>query len=251
MFAGPASADRGFHSQVGNTEIQVPAPVGFVASRQVLPAYREKLQPLYEPGMELLDAFLSQRDARLARGGHAPAFDRYFVVCVSRRFEKTTFTEADFADVRAHLRSQLQRITDAVRDEIRAKQDAFVRDLDIPSQASSHGTGEKVLDVFIDRAHAFAYIAVETIETRDTNGVVQLAPTASVAVVALVSGKMLNLYGYATYRSGADLAWLRHVATRWSWELEATNRERGDVPRPPPKAPPEASVIGLLATPAP
>lgn len=181
------AAEPGVQAPIGLKLLKLPLPAGFADAMRDLPQMRAIGERVTPPSNRLLALFMSQEDHQRAKGGQAPAMQRYFMVQTLRQAESASVSPAEFAEVRTMLRQQYKSLVQQAGNQVQGLLASATRFV-----VQSEGRSDEV-------------------------------PTSMAITTAVLKGKLLYFYAYAVYRDAQDLDWLRGVTRDWLTLASAGN----------------------------
>jgi hypothetical protein len=194
---------------VDGTDIEVPAPVGFVMVTEEMEAVERLAAQMSDSMNDQLAYYVSEADAPTARRGEIPPLTYNCLLKVNKQIKAKMVSAKDFATLKKATAEVNQQLTDKLKAEVGDQLEKISEDIsgefdiDFAMQLSD----VIPLDPHLDEANAFGYSMY--IKYADASGDSVIA--ASMAMVN-ASGKVLFLYAYAPED---ELELTRKTSTAW------------------------------------
>ena len=218
LVLAPAANANSVAVELGDTQLNIPAPTGFTngaaVSAEAL-AYAEGLTPSMN---QLLALFLSSDDAARLATGEPATWHRYMLVQTETGTASARLSSDEFFEARTLLTAQQRLLQANANKPVDAVLANLSRDLHSELEA-----GENLpLGIFSeDQAHiSMAALA------RHRNLNPGAAPTylvASATNVIHVANKIVFTYVFSTYTQPSDLDWVQNTASTWTRAVLAVN----------------------------
>ena len=224
LFLLTAAACFGVDVLVGNTNISIPKPAGFVSLEGVSKTTYGKMQDLTPESNRLLAGFITSKDATsLLKGGEAE-LKQYFLVQIYQEFEENTYTLNEFSELRKSIRKDQESSVMLNQDKIDAltKKGSSKLSKRFDADISFGVTGTVPLGVSSETAHSIAISLLAKYETSVNHEKTETI-MAGTTVFLLVKGKLLYLYVYKQYETNSDLDWTKDIALKWSTQILSQN----------------------------
>jgi hypothetical protein len=215
----PAAAES---FAVGATPVELSAPAGYVSYRQVGDELEALLQTAVPKNYILIDGYVAKADAEKFASREPAAFDRYFLAEVEKSTLQRELSDAEFADLKRHMKKKL---TDGLSNRKEATNVKITaRTLNVSRATGAHvddiGSGQMGLVEFLPETNrAMGYI---TASRSVDEGAIQVTVITAISLVK-VSGRVLLLNTVSAYRDRADLGWLRQHSLAWTKQVIAAN----------------------------
>jgi hypothetical protein len=225
VWAPARAAEPGVQAPIGLKLLDLPLPAGFADATRDLPQMRTIGERMTPPSNRLLAVYMSQEDHQRAKGGQAPAMQRYFMVQTLRQAESATVSPAEFAELKSVLRQQYKGLVEQAGKQVQGLLDSAAREIgrDGGVESLSLKAGEmKGLEVFEERSNSISLLAATRFVVQ-AEGRSQEVPMSMAITTAVLKGKLLYFYAYAVYRDVQDLDWLRSVTRDWLTLADASN----------------------------
>lgn len=222
----PASAESSQTVvKVGSATITLPIPEGFLDQEKELPQFRQILESFVYPKNRLIGSFLDKEDIRRLKDGKDASMDRYFMVQTPHASDTATMSAAQFEQAKGQVQNQFTSQIKTMRPEIQTlMNDAYSNVEKMTGMGMQMKLGETVpLGLFAETPSSLTF-GLLTKSTLSVGGRSEEMTQVAGTVIALVKGKPLFLYAYATYRTPEDLEWVKAAAKQWQARLQELNR---------------------------
>ena len=220
-----AAANVAVAEQIGGVKITISAPQGFVEPSSVSADLRHFGETITPPTNRLLALFVLDADIIRSAAGKAPEFKRYFMAQTLRKIESLSLSLRDFAKIKDIVRKQHQELFDRQKSTNQSNIDSAMHNLgqryDNPSLSLRLGD-TLALGVFDERENSISVATVTKYKVM-LHGKSDEVPMAVVMTFAFAKGKTFYLYTYSTYKSDADLQWVRSASQEWVSRIAGLN----------------------------
>lgn len=200
---------------VGDTTLDIPSPDGFVAvTPQMEPVY-SLLQRFVAPINIEFVSFVSAEDAALALRNEIPGLSRRFSVQTARSLQQQRVTSANFAELKALIKSQNQQIAEQTRTAINEAMGEINDDLAEQYDVDLALSISQIvpMPVHEESERSLAYSAyVKTSVNDEAGNAVPIVTTMTLSFIH-VRARVLFLYSYA---EESGLEWSQVASGRWS-----------------------------------
>jgi hypothetical protein len=217
---------------VGRTPIALPVPDGYVSTTEI-PALKTLAETVTQATHRLLVGLFRKEDVVAWRNGQPLKTDRYFLIQTERQAEAESMTQAEYARLKSALKQRVaarivgndatanRQTTDAQR-QLDASLPALRRQFALPPIKMSLGE-TTILGISEDQTSSVSTASATKLSAASEGKTVDTV-MVSVSTVLLCKGKLINIYGYSTYRSPDDLNWLQGESSRLVATLSAANQ---------------------------
>jgi hypothetical protein len=209
----------------GDTQIQIPTPVGFREISQLSPEGFRSAERDTPPGNRLIAAFYSLQDASEISKGRAPRLRRYMFVQVARALEQKPISSAGFLELQRLVRTQYT----ARLKQTKGQADSLVatRSREVSNEygvAFNLKVGELApLGIFLDTTNGIGFAIMAKVSASAGTDKPLGRVSAGTTLFMRVNGKLLYAYVFGTYEKPDDLAWARAISTSWVNDILAAN----------------------------
>jgi hypothetical protein len=222
----------------GTRTLEIPAPEGFVASAQEVPAFLELSQGFLPPGNRLVEIYVDPADLdrfRLPESDlGAPRLERYYQVQVPRRVDGTLVSNEEFTSGTATMEAELEQVMGNI--------DGMVSDLTTQGERKLEDrTGEKIdldigevryLGVFRREPWALFFTIASHVQVDGADGDSgHSGPMISAAAMALVNHQIVLLYAYAEGDDDATRSATEASLSNWVDRVRAANPDDPGIAR--------------------
>ena len=206
--------------RVGEQNITISSPSGFSEISSISPEIsqlgKDMVLPV-PPTNRLLAVFISQDDIDSLIQGEDGQFNSFMTVQSVKKIESLSFTEDQFNELRAVLRSQFDTIFDTMAElsgrsiskTIDEEVDYNVGDI-VPLGIDSETESSITASMFTTDKLTVAGEFIEDI-------------TAVTWCMLLVNGKIISLHVYRAYNETSDLEWTRQTTQSWANSILSEN----------------------------
>ena len=209
-----AYADNYLTQQVGDANISIPIPTGFVDGGKELNNYYSNV--FSESDSRFLAVFTPTKDSQSGM---------QYLVGTYRDSENKHVTEKSFSKVRDYLHSNLVDVIDlanAKESDYQAQVEKARKLFNEESKSNSmeyQSVGkQEPIGIIIDSQNAIGWLTI----LRSGNDEKDI-PQAGATVIALVKGKILNLNVYRSLHSTSDLVPVRKDCVAWLKKINKSN----------------------------
>ncbi|MBV9927603.1 MAG: hypothetical protein JOZ96_21475 [Acidobacteria bacterium] len=206
---------------LGNREVIIPAPAGYVESTSRSERIKEFFAKTEGPGSDFLASHHSAEDMERILRGEKFDFGIYTKVSIPKRLRATDITRKDFPRVVAGLRANSPRALDLKNPEFQAelkrlnqRLDEKLMRLDLSQPVS--------LGEFLNTADAFGMLILMNFKIKGVNGERERVMVGSVSLV-WVRDRVLQVYTYKNFHTEQDADDLREFTKRWLAEIIRAN----------------------------
>ena len=213
--ASPAGA---FATKLGNLQITLPLPIGFVDPSSAPADMVDLLSRNFGPKQRFM-ALLIPKDYldKRAAGDPAAEMSRYFIVHTFRGFEDSGMSRAGFEANKASIRHEGAQQMKSAEERSASTVDRMSKEVGTrtgdPAFSTKVGASAAV-GVFDETPNSIAWASIGPVPVTSSQGTKQTSLVRVVALV-LVHDRPVNLLGYAAYNSPSDLVWIEQQTRDW------------------------------------
>lgn len=206
---------------IGDKQIVVPAPKGFVPITEEMTAVSRYVQQMVDPMNDTLAYYISESDIPIAMAGEIPPLEHTFILKVNKELRKVMVGTKDFTKLKQTVKEQNEKIFDKVRSQISENMKQMSEGVSQEFDIKFAMTVSQVvpLDPHYEEENAMAYSMYlnygVTAEDEDESGIVSATSTFLNA-----SGIVLFLYSYGPKD---DLEWTRSASNNWATSVMTSN----------------------------
>lgn len=215
VFTQCAFADTNLMKLVGDMNIAIPIPSGFVVGNKELNEYYENVT--------------SESDSRflavLSPIKKSQSGIQYSVLAY-RDTEKKQVSEKYFSKVRDFMRANMDKTINLVNanesvyqaqvDKARRKFNKNSKSYNMEHQSVGK---QEVIGIFADMDKAIGWLTIQPSNNTDKD-----IPLVSASVIVLVKGKIINLYVHRDLHSASDLVAVKNDCTLWLGKIFQSNK---------------------------
>lgn len=215
----PAPTADAYH--LGDREVIIPAPAGFVESTSRSERMKEFFAKTEGPGSDFLASHISTEDMERILRGEKFDFGIYTKVSIPKRLRATDFRREDFPRIVAGVRANSPKALDLKNPEFQAELKRLNQRLD--EKLMRLDLSQPVnLGEFIDTADAFGALILLKFKVTGVNGPRERVMVGSVSLVR-VRARVLQVYTYKNFHTEQDIDDLRDFTKRWLAEILRAN----------------------------
>ena len=207
---------------VGAARIFLPAPTGYAEPTGPALRMQDAIEAITPAKSRLLASYVSIVD--ISDAGGATAFERHFTAQVLRHGEERIFKPSEFATIKATVRRQHA----ALVEQSARRMPNLLGTIEFPDHEYEQALrtmkiGEaRAIHLFHESDTSLSLLLAAKWSVGEGSRASE-APMATSITWILLKGKLINLYAYSTYRSPADLDWIRQQTRAWIAKIEAAN----------------------------
>jgi hypothetical protein len=217
---------------VGRAAIALPVPAGYVSTAEI-PALKTLAETATQSTHRLLVGLFPKEDVDAWRSGQPLKTDRYFLIQTEKQAEAESMTQAEYARLKSALKQRVaarivgndaaanRQTTDDQR-QLDANLPAIRKQFTLPPMKMSLGE-TAILGISEDQPSSISTASATKLSASSEGKTVDTV-MVSVSTVLLCKGKLINIYGYSTYRGPDDLSWLQGESSRLAARLSAANQ---------------------------
>lgn len=223
LYGLSASAEM-FAARVGDAQIAIPVPAGFVEPSEQLPQLGKLAQTMTPPTNTLLSVFVPDSDVMRTKRGQAPLLNRYFLVQTMKSIETREVSMAEYTKFQASIRNRLQTVLDSSAARSQSLISSAAKQLgDEAGIQFTMKVGEaKALSIDDERETALSQSVAMKYESQ-VDGTREDVQVVMSSTTILVKGKIIFVFAYSRYEAPTDLAWVRTQARTFVDQFVAAN----------------------------
>ena len=207
--------------RLGDREVIIPAPAGFVESTSRSERVKEFFTKTEEPDSDFLASHISTEDMERILRGEKFDFGIYTKVSIQKRLRATDIKREDFSQIVANVRANSPRALDLKGPELQAELKRLNKRLD--EKLMQLDLSQPVnLGEFINTADAFGALILVKFKVTGVNGQRERVMVGSVSLVR-VRARMLWVYTYKNFHTEKDADDLRDFTERWLADIRRAN----------------------------
>lgn len=208
--------------QIGEQQVSIPLPDGFVELTSDMSPYYESLGAYINPGNTRFLTLIKAEDAEAINSGELIELGPYINVETQKSIHNLTVTPAQFETLRSTMRTQIasaytkakKAMPSIIADGNSSLSEQF--DLEVAVRLG----GVVPLPVHFDDETTIAHSILMTVHSSvEGEGVVE-SVVAATTTVLFVKNKILFLY---TYGNETELNWTREASQQWAQSILRVN----------------------------
>ena len=221
LIVAPAIGIAG-STQVGNSAIDIPAPLGFARVIPEMTEVSELQQHFIPPTNQQFAAFIAESDVPQALAGEVPPLQRRFTVQTSKNLVDRPVTQAEFAQLKRSIASNNVKTVEELKKKLP----------DLMSKASKGVSDQLDTELMIEVGgvvpfpphyeddHSMSYSMIARNEVRSEGGESFSDVITATMTLIHVRNRVLFIYSYG---GKDDLDWTRESSKTWVRAIVSAN----------------------------
>ncbi|HEX8246858.1 MAG TPA: hypothetical protein VF599_01645 [Pyrinomonadaceae bacterium] len=223
-FAQDGGSDGGDIYQLGNKQIVIPPPQGFVEAASQIPIIRERLDGGAAGGNDFLAAHVPAEHFQRLKKGELFDLTFYTKVTVSKKLKTFNAAEADFALFVDTFKKSFPALSDPNSKEMKAVLKSVSENLSNLNKTETTLTLSQPLTVGSIEDSRNAYGIVILFQVKAIIGGKEIVRTLVNGISAVrVKEKIIFIYTYKAYEKEPDIAALQQFSKQWLNRIIAAN----------------------------
>jgi len=207
--------------KVGNETIEFSEPKGFHEVTRISEQQKSIFESFTPPDQRLLGVFFTEDDIGRVLKNEAPMLQRYVILKVLRKREKTGINEIDFGRLKIYAKDNFDATGNSLSARLAEQFSKSSNDLSELNGVIQQINVDQIvpLGYFSETDHSLssATFGRYTYSNSEAQGSYVLAFSST---FVYLQNKMLNLDIYSQYSNASDIEWLREFTIEMTQEYE-------------------------------
>ncbi|HEY0050479.1 MAG TPA: hypothetical protein VGB68_14405 [Pyrinomonadaceae bacterium] len=210
--------------QIGNKQIVIPSPNGFLEAGSQIPVIKQHFTATESGGNDFLAAHIPAEHLQRLKKGEIFDLTFYTKVSVSKRLKTLDSTEADFAQLVATFKKGFPALSDPNGKEMKSTLKSISENLSNLNKTETTYTLSQPLNVGLIEDSRNAYGTILLTQIKLTSGGKEIVRMMLGGISAIrVREKIVFIYTYRVYEKEQDIAEIQQFSKQWLTRIIAAN----------------------------
>lgn len=210
--------------QIGNKQIVIPSPAGFVEAASQIPVIKERFTATESSGNDFLASHLPSEDVQRIKKGEFLDFTFYTKISVAKSLKNLNATETDFAQFIAAYKKNFPAFSDPNSGQMKSTLKSISESLSNLNGEETKFTLTQPVNVGSIEDSRNAHGTVLLMQAKTVTSGKEVVRTMLTGLSAvLVREKIIFIYTYKTYEKEQDIDELKQFTKQWLNRIIAAN----------------------------
>ncbi|MCC6656590.1 MAG: hypothetical protein IT512_00230 [Rhodocyclaceae bacterium] len=210
---------------IGAERLILPPPSDFQFPGALAPRLVRLGEHAMVPEDRLLAIFASPKDIQAEVRGNPARMDRYGLAQTTKELEQHQISLAQFAKYKADVRAELSGKIEQDFSDLRKNWAVIAKEYGHRGRKKPDLTLEDISPIGVVKETSVSLTALGLVSTKvRANGGERIHVTAMATSLVLVRRKVLWLQVFATFRTPADIRWVRDTSLEWTERTAQANQ---------------------------